>query len=77
MDASRLMPTQSSDVLKGEIPFSGISPQEQLDQSFSRLLAYTQGKIARYHPYYRRLFRQQQSIPPRILNQPIRIWQPA
>jgi phenylacetate-coenzyme A ligase PaaK-like adenylate-forming protein len=53
------MPTQPSDVLKGEIPFSGISPQEQLDQSFSRLLAYTQGKIARYHPYYRRLFRQQ------------------
>jgi phenylacetate-coenzyme A ligase PaaK-like adenylate-forming protein len=53
------MPTQPSDVLKDEIPFSGISPQEQLDQSFSRLLAYTQGKIARYHPYYRRLFRQQ------------------
>ena len=41
----------------GEIPFSGVTPVEQQARSFARLLTYLTTSIARYHPYYRGLFR--------------------
>ncbi len=47
-----------SEPLGPEILFSGMAPAEQQARSFARLLTYLNTTIARYHPYYRRLFRQ-------------------
>ena len=51
------MSSRRLDILKDEIPFHGISPQEQLDRSFGRLKAYLRNEIGRYHPFYRKQFR--------------------
>jgi len=57
------MSSSNVDNFKSEIPFQGISPEEQLELSFERLKGYVQTKIAGYHPYYRQLFRSQNIDP--------------
>lgn len=41
-----------------DFPFAGITPAEQEQLSLDRLLDYVRSTIDRYHPYYRKLFRE-------------------
>src|ERR1019366_5960076 len=52
--------------MNDEIPFSGISPDEQWRRSFDRLRSYLEEVVCRYHPYYRRLFRKLEIDPAAI-----------